>query len=676
MRLSQFELDIRNPKFYTETLGLMQRIDISTQQKLLSLLHNIKTQQDNKDGNHKKEFLKGIDSISINEFVQTNVKKEIRTNKKEHGKEIIDSFVDNFILRQDIFTKYYSKIYKNKKDLEKDIDKIFNMEDLKDISKDNIELFINDKMQDFRNNIEKKIIDEDISISSADKMRVLYLRRDNSELLSRTEKVYKVLENKNVPENIFDTEFKTLMVGITDKIFKTNSKHLLLTGDYHTDNKMIIEEAQKTAQMLSDKQHGFPISETARGKSLEEYLKKEKINEIELPSSQSKGANRYSDYAHRLKMIQWREPDLVNTRSPRSYGEGTKISNSKLRDVNKNLSNELKNDFKELIKKLLELSNVPIEEKSRPYFVNQYDLKNLPASFLDQSVLKNLINVNIIPDTNKYELPIKYQHEFNNKFGEINSRLVEAQKGDKEDIANKIVLEQCESQIKDLLDKREEDIQKGQSLRYTSGAKFILLLLSVVDSKYLNEKILNTTDSNKNFQELFTKSFLDKHKELTPEIIEKNIVNMFNYSIHVHRLENKIKELNEISDPIKQNKIQNELKSMKENSKVENVEVIVSSVIDIAQLVLHSNLMLNSKKINLEDVLQNSEISSLTTEELDNMIEKVEANNFSSLEPLSEFSEKEVETMVHIQLEELHGDTLNSLFNTIKTDNSYHKKCR
>ena len=507
-------------------------------------------------------------------------------------------------------------------------------------------------------------------------MRVLYLRRDNSELLSRTEKVYKVLENKNVPENVFETEFKTLIVGVTDKIVKTNSEHLLLTGDYHTDNKIIIEEAQKTAQMLSDKQHGFPISETARGNSLEKYLEKENINEIELPNSQSKGSNRYSDYSHRLKMIQWREPDLVNTRSPRLYGNGTKISNSKLRNVNNSLYNELKNDFKELIQKLLELSNVPIEEKSRPYFVNQYGLKNLPASFLDKSVLKNLINVNIIPNTNKYELPIKYQHEFNNKFGELNAKLIEAQKGDKSDIGNKIILEQTETEIKGLLDKREEDMREGQSLRNTSGTKFLLLLLSVVDSKYLNKKILNTTESNKNFQELFIKSFLEKYKELTPEIIEKNIVNMFNYSIHVHKLENKIKELNKISDPIKQNKIQNELKSMKENSKVENVEVMVSSVIDIAQLVLHSNLMLNTSKIDFETLYQDSEFTSLTSSELDSVIEKNELNNFGSLEQLSTFTEKEVESMVHIQLEELHGDTLNSLFNTIKTDHSYHKKGR
>jgi hypothetical protein len=385
------ETNILKPKFYLETMKLIQRGEIDTQQKGLEFLYNHKNENE-----QESDFYNFLDSLEILKFIEPYLNNEILI--KSNIEDLIKDFKNEYFLREDKFNKYISRFY-DYEDFENMVNEIFKIKKDEEFEADSLKDFL------FKKLIEFKLIFENENHKKIELKREHFsLDKKNLEEYSRIKNIFNVLKSKNVSESVYKTDFKLFLAGLSKNILNTYSNKI---EDISSDNLKeqilkISETSQNVSILFDDIKQGFNISEHKMYSKIEPYINnKTSKKEIELlhplmgKSIDSKGLDFYIRLYDKLRFV---DETLINEdkiKIKRSIWSKSNLESSKTNN-NINFRHELREQIINLIKNSPIKSN--IQNYSKSFIFDKLQFPNIPEFSYPEELKNNPYNISIQGD--------------------------------------------------------------------------------------------------------------------------------------------------------------------------------------------------------------------------------------------------------------------------------------
>jgi hypothetical protein len=650
------KLDLLNIDFYTEIMKIFQAKKLISQEHDIKMLYNLYTNEKviNKElfkkvfEDNDKEALKEIKTLFSLEYDKEKIQKyfeiENHKNKLSFDKKInlINTFIEEEFLPKDVFEKYF----KFSEDiLEKNNERNFNYEELLekiykeiDVNSKTIENidstekladYIFKKVKLFKKHFNKEYQEEIAKLPSIERDRRNNILTYNiPEIVGKTFTTFKVLHDNNIIQSnngkMFegDNSYQLFIASLMEKIKSTNNNIELSKKIDISSSENTAFLIQKIAQLFEQRKIGVKLEGISElGSLIETYnkefdIKEENLNKIQ--TLKSNPVNHFKEFIQRYLIAATQSDTTFIQQKPNQikHQRSNVVSTRETTKILKEHNNELKDNFNSLMK---ELSNtqkdIPLENEN--IFILPKHISNIFPTAIDKASLINITNTSIKGNTNQYNYTKEELVEmrgFDHKIEEVKR----IQNGN--EFNNEITLNKLQKSLSEIEDKPKH--------RILSNLKYQLLMLGVVDSKYLNDPILNDTQVLKSNNIISRYYSENKKHQITPEIIESNILDMYNYTIHSLKVNDRITNGEEFN--------------LKNEMKIENIDKVFKNIDEIGTLLTNISEVLLIKNIDL--ITLKKDLFKSNNQENYQLIEKIynEKINLESMKDLLKFSKTEI----------------------------------
>jgi hypothetical protein len=388
------ETNILKPKFFLETIQLMQRGNIETQQKGLEFLYNNKN-----ENTQEKDFHNFIDSLEISKFVDSYTNNKTLT--KSDIEELNNEFINEYFLRKDKFDKYLADFY-DYKDFENIVWTYFDIDQM-NLKSEDIKDFFNKKLIEF-----KKDFSETNKNKIKNKREEFSLDKTNLEQYSRIKKIFNILKDKNVEEKVFTTDYKLYLSGLSKNILNTYSEKFenISSFNYKEQILLIAETAKSVAVIFDDIKNNLDCSENKLFSKIEPLINNknakkdiDSLNPLMGKSMDSKGNDFFVRLYDKLQNIDESLTENENkTKNRRSVWSKKNIENSK---INNNVS--FRQELRKHIVNLVRSSpiKINIQNYSKSFIFDKLKFQSIPEFSYPEELKNNPYNISIQGDISK-----------------------------------------------------------------------------------------------------------------------------------------------------------------------------------------------------------------------------------------------------------------------------------